>query len=961
MALFKQIAEQIRRTLKWSLVFLFLVLANASFSQNNDSDILFEKARVEGGNNNFAKAATYCKMALMLAPLDMDIKEYLGKCYMELGRFEESRITLLEVLKKSPKRVEARHYLLNIEFQTERYSSAVCYANELLEITPYAKTLWIKKIQLYRLMKNEVEAHRATVRLFHIFPEDDEVRQLYNSLLKEEAIAAGKRQDHAKAIEQYEQALLTATNDAELFLNLVNAYIRIGNFDKALETANKGLYYLPTNKDIFDKKIGVLEKKQDYAQAIDAVQLRLKIAPSQEYTVLLNYLLSESARHQRNADPYELYGQLYARDKSNTEAYTYLLNTALSRGYFGAAQELIYEGLKGSPSSKELLSKLLYLYEMQQNKDGERSTVVKLHQLYPYDADVLEKYQKIQFSQAVEDMENKQYRSALPVFLSLKNHPDYGFSASKALISIYIAQNRFDKALDIVDELIAQTPDNHHLMIRKIDVYVHKGDYETAYDLLANFQNQYPDVQEYRDMADELAVDYVKQLREFEDFTKIKEVTDNMIFANPKNKLAYLYGIGARLERGEFLEAIDVTEIALIYFPNDKDFKMRLAGIYADANQTDDALRLLADLRKEYPYNSLFRDAYIEQLYKKGRELQRADNTSQAVQVYQEIISITPKDSLAPLKIANILISENQLDEAMQAVDTGLFYHPDNNDLIYKKAVVFELQNNFEKSLEYYKRYIPPYHLLDAHRDLLDYIESRTYKNQVNLSYLRVTTDSIFLQTSVATFDYTRVFKNNALTMRYNYAARTLGIGSQFELDWYRELKNKASYLANIGVSDRFFPAFKAGLSFYHPLKSDYTVETGARYLRFRPERNLYMGILGLEKTFNRTWVNLRGSVIYADQKFYNSILGQSRFYMKNERNYLLAQASIGTIPEVANLDFQLNSFLSFVNTMVGAGYFHHFNYSTSLGVMGNWYSFRLAPDRIVNLYHVFISVRHKF
>lgn len=955
------ISKSPQATFKYAFLLLTLVFCFNGFSQSKDSDILFEKARIEGKKENFSKAAEYCEMAMKYAPYDMDIKEYYGKCQMELGQFEEARITLLDVLKRSPKRVEARHYLLNIEFQTKRYSSAVCYANELLEITPYAKTLWMKKIQLYSLMNNKIEAHRATVRLYHIFPEDEEVRALYNNLLKEEALAAAKKQDHVKAVEQYELALKATTNDKELYLSLINAYIRIGNYDKALETANRGLYYLPTNKEIFDKKIGVLEQKQEYGKAIEAVQFKLKTTPTQEYATLLNYLLSESARFNRNSDPYELYGQLYARNPSNIEAYNYLLNTALARGFFGAAQELLHDGLRSSPNSKDLLSKQLYLYEMQQNKDGERATITKLRQLYPNDSDVAEKYNKLQYLQAKEDLNNQQFRSALPVFLSLVNHPEFGESCKDGLYTIYVAQNKYDKALEIAEDQIIRNPENHKYIIKKLDVYTKKGDYETAYNAALERQNLYPNAVEYKDYIDEISVQYVKRLQEEENFNEIIKVTDRLVFSDPYNKLAYLYSIGARLQMNQYNDAIDVAEVALMYFPNDKDFKLRLAGIYSQAKQTDESLRLLQELRNDYPFNSTIRDAYVDELYQKGKILQQNNQKRDAVLVYQQILQLKPNDSLAPIKVANILIVENELDAAMQAIDSGLVYHPENNDMIYKKAVIYEKMEDFENALIFYKKYIPKYYQLDEHRNLLDYIESRNFKNQVNMSYLRVTTDSIFLQTSVATFEYLRQWKNNVLVARYNYAARVNGIGSQLEMDWYHDFKDSASILVNAGYANRFFPVFKAGISFYQPLKKDYTLELGVRYLRFQPNRNLWMGVVGVEKTYNRYWLNLRTTLITDLERVYNSILGQGRFYMKNERNYLLAQASVGTIPEVANLDFQLNTFLSYVNTMVGAGYYHHFNYSTSMGIQGNWYTFRISQDRLENLYHFFITVRHKF
>jgi hypothetical protein len=37
-------------------------------------------------------------------------------------------------------------------------------------------------------------------------------------------------------------------------------------------------------------------------------------------------------------------------DNSNKDAYDYLLNTAIARGYNGAAQDLLNKGLKSNPS-----------------------------------------------------------------------------------------------------------------------------------------------------------------------------------------------------------------------------------------------------------------------------------------------------------------------------------------------------------------------------------------------------------------------------------------------------------------------------------------------------------------------------------------------------------------------------------------------------------------------------------
>ena len=318
---------------KHLVLILFLAIVTNLWSQTLNSDDLFTEAKKAALEQNFSKAAGYCEKALEKNPLDMDVKELLGKCYMELGRLQEARITLLQVLEASPKRVDSRHYLMNIETQSERYSSAVCYANELLEVTPYSKSLWMKKIGLYRMMDNEVEASRAIKRLYHIFPEDSEVSDLYQNSLKEHASNLAKNHDYLAQEKLYDEVLKLNNKDAEAYLNLINAQIKLGNYNSAMQTAEKGNYFLPNNQEIFLKKIAVLELQHEYQDAIDLVKKERKRAPSANLAKLENYLLSESARYHKNADPFELYSQIYARNKGNKEAYNYLLSTSLSRGY----------------------------------------------------------------------------------------------------------------------------------------------------------------------------------------------------------------------------------------------------------------------------------------------------------------------------------------------------------------------------------------------------------------------------------------------------------------------------------------------------------------------------------------------------------------------------------------------------------------------------------------------------
>lgn len=944
------------------LLFAFICLSSSIAYAQKSSDDFFQLAKKEGNvHQNFSKALEYCKEAAKLAPLDMDIQEYLGKCYLELGQLEQARIVLLKVLDKSPKRVDARHYLLNIETQTKRYSSAICYANELLEITPYSKTLWQRKIGLYNMMDNKVEASRATKRLYQIFPEDQEVRALYQTILKEEALASAKSQDLSHTAKQYEKSLEFTNDDPEVYVNLVNTYIKLGDYTRASETADKGLYYFPYNRELITRKVGILQERDDYYKAIAFVEEQNRKMPSPYYAELLKYLRSEMAMYYRNTDPYTLYGQIYESDKSNKDAYDYLLNTSLSRGYYPAADELIEQGLKSNPNSKDLLSKQLYLYELQQNKPKEEATLNKLYALYPNDSDVLEKYNTWSFIKAKADYKDKNYQEAEPAFLRLSQFRDYHTFSQQYLFAIYLDQGEYDQAATIIDDLIVKNPDDHQHILRKADLLLAVGDYQQAYDLVYSYSNQYPNEAQLQYAKSDISVKYIKHLNEEENFEQSAIIATNLMLTEPNNPQAYRYAIGAFASSGNYAEAKETAEMALVNFPENRDFRLSLADIHSKQGEHQEAVAILKELNTEYPYNSTIKGALLEELYLLAKQHETQRNMVRAKIAYREMLVLKPKDTLSAIKLTKILIREKTYLDALSVVNSSLKLNPNHNELTYLKGQIYEKQENYAEAVKLLSLYEPACGEIEAHKDYLGFLESQLLKNQVNVSYLRSSSDYASINTSIATFEYLRLEKKNTYIARINYAAKEEGVGVQAEADWYHTFEDKSYFIANAGVSNKYFPELKAGLSYFVPFKEVYFGELGARYAKLRDDRNLLTGIIGIEREFSGVWLNLKGMILSDSEDLYHNILLQSRFYLDNDKDYITVMASAGTAPEDQKLDFQTNTMLSYVNTMVGGGYFRNITYRTSFGVMGNWYNFKIAKDYYVNQYNLFLTIKTKF
>ncbi|MGV3459132.1 MAG: tetratricopeptide repeat protein [Flavobacterium sp.] len=940
----------------------FCLLSGSAYAQEYSSDDYYAMAKKEGNEKkNFKKATEYSEKASELAPLDMDIREYLGKCYLELGQLDKARIVLLEVLQRSPKRVDARHYLLNIDIQQKRYASAVCYANELLEITPYSKTLWFRKIELYHLMDNSMEANRETRRLYQIFPEDEEIRYMYNNVLKEDARKMNKSGDITNAVKQYEDALRINKRDQESYLNLINLYIRAGNYPAALSTADRGLNELPGNKAILDKKVGILEEMHEYPRAMDIVQEQIRRGDSGYYRQMMKYLTAEAARHYKNSDPYELYGKLYEQDKSNKEARDYRLNTAISRGYFADAQEMLTPALKSDPTNKELLSKQLYVYESRQDKQGQRKTVEQLYRLYPGDSDVRDKYDAIKFDDAKAEFATGNYKAALPVFARLSTHPVYGKPASNYLFATYLAQKSYPRALEQIDRLIDSYPGEQEYILKKIDLLADMGNYEEAYFMAETFAKQNPDNDEYRYMLNDISGEYIKQLIEKEDYGTMKLVADKVLASGNKDLQAYNYAISARLLVSDYNGAQELIQQALLLYPDNKELRLKEAGVYSQAGNHQKAVEVLQGLVADYPYNSTYKSSLVEEMLLDARQKEQKEQYLDAIKVYNEILMLKPNDTVAPIRLANLYIRRQEYVEAMLVVDRALTYNAENQDLIYLKGVIYELQGDYKNARLWQGKYIPPAHKLEEHKEHLDYLEALMLKNQAIMSYLKATNDSAVFSASVATFEYMRFERNNVYVGRINYAARTAGTGVQGEIDWYHTFKDKSYILANAGIANRYFSDYKLGLSFYMPFRKTYEGELGLRFAGLPDGRNLFTGILGLSKTYANVWLNARVSLLNDGEDMYHTILGQARFYMRNQKDYAQVMASVGTAPEDQKLDFQTNTLLSYVNTMVGAGYFHYLSNRTSVGVLGNWYNFKVTENTYLNQYNLFLTLRTKF
>lgn len=295
---------------------ILLVLALSSFcltAQKKSSDSLYVIAKVWGQQKgNYRKALEFTKRANELSPKDIDIQEYLGKCYLELGQYDKARYILRNAADARLQNYTALTYLLNVEYETKRYSSAICYVNEMLEQTPYERGLWIKKMNLYRDMGNDVEALREMKRINQIFPNDTEIHDNYVYMLSQQGREA---EDYGSTKTIYEQIIEEDTDNKEAYLMLIkNELENNGNPNTALSYTTRALQKMPGDTQLIKKKIGLLEETGNFNQALDFLEEKKNYLTINEYNELNIYLRNQAADFYENTDPYVINKKIYAQN-----------------------------------------------------------------------------------------------------------------------------------------------------------------------------------------------------------------------------------------------------------------------------------------------------------------------------------------------------------------------------------------------------------------------------------------------------------------------------------------------------------------------------------------------------------------------------------------------------------------------------------------------------------------------
>lgn len=924
---------------------VFLMLAGTSYAYKADKLYLpgqyADQVTSLFAQHHWSKGKDLLDEGLTKWPKDPNLNYLAGRYWMNAKDLTKARYHLVKACQERYNHVEAKQLLVQLEEITGNYSSAICYINELLEVNPYSKNLWIKKVDLYKKLGNFEEANELLKRLNIIYANDAFVSGEYYSVLENLLQQARRNGDIVQQEETLKELVRINPTDVDYQIQLANVLIRQGRMNDALDYLSGAIERIPGNVDLIRKTAGLLMETGRNMGALAMARAQMNAHPEKpELRELYNQLMTISAQMEREADSYVLYSKVYDK-RHDMESLSFLLKESQRRGYFEDALMYIQEMRKKQGDSPALVMQEYEVLLRMERKERAYNMIQEAAWKFPQSYDINLAACHVKMANAADAMKEERYRDAIEPLSFVQKYcvePDYKASAARRLFLCYKYLNDMPNAEIMLRERMYFDPP-YLINIERASLYADKGRKDDALDILYSAWRATPkdSLQQRRVIAGaygELAIPYLRQSREEGASPRIIDICDVMLEMDATDYWALRYAAGAAKEPDNYINT------GFDAYPSDAFFRTKKAARMSQREGRHlEALELLKPLTEEYPGDEVIAGVYTDISLRYSREL----------------------------------LKNRKYADVAPILDSALTRNPDNKELRYERGRLFEKERQWDSAYVYQAAYQPSVLEEKEYLARMDALLSRSYKNHVETSFDIMRFADSHQLTGMANIYYSRKWGKNLWTLRVGYTGRDVtldqsegtnpdaflgGRGLLAGLGWSRDLNAKWTVALNGAFANQYFPNVSADATITRHFANELDAELGAVYRLLDEDTNF----LGANAGVSRMWehVFLGGKVtggLMHEKLFVNASV-RFRFYpYYGGRSFLEVQAGGGTAPELSFLNYYYDPVVyDHLNTFLSTGGHWMLASNLEVSVSGSWSTlYNLASDK-VNYRNLFIA-----
>ncbi len=336
----------------------------------------------------------------------------IGTYWYHEGNLGLARRYLLLALEDDDSNSEALEILVKLEEREGNYSTAIVHINDLLSFSPYNIRLWRKKIELYRLLDNDVEANRLLERLAVIYPNDEQVRNdlIYQKEL--EYVRLSKQGNEKESQQAIEELIIRNPKDVQYYIALSGSLLKEGKMDDAAAVCARGVINTGGNRTLIRRRVGILADCARYQEAEQYLDECIRKYGSTGLSELRDNLHQDAAYAADAADVYTRHERIYATTNSD-EALDWLVSNSMQRGWWDDARFYLKEQERKNGTSSQLLAKQ---YVVEKRLGNDRAAARILEDWYAADTsdqDVREMLAEKRLREGTDMMQDEMWAEAL--------------------------------------------------------------------------------------------------------------------------------------------------------------------------------------------------------------------------------------------------------------------------------------------------------------------------------------------------------------------------------------------------------------------------------------------------------------------------------------------------------------------------------------------------------------------
>ncbi|WP_430612151.1 tetratricopeptide repeat protein [Flavobacterium sp. JP2137] len=901
---------------------LLMLLLSSIFSYGqididlNDKEALTEKINSFCKKGEWETAKNWLDISLKKHPDDSELRMLLGKYYIEKKRYQKARFELNKSLIIKPNNSDSKKLLLHLETVTKRYSSAIGYVNDLLKSSPYSKELWLKKIDLYRKQGNAIEADRLLKRLAEIYPEDPSILRNLNYQM-EVAIAQKRKLGQFDEVIELNKSLLKANpTTLEYYLDLIDLYIKTGDYSQALNITERGLNQFPNRSELVLKKLSLYDQSQQYEAGLQYINQQKKLSNSSYLDQQYDYFLSLAAQSVKNGNPLVLFGKILEKDAGNTEAFDQVFNQLVAQHQYDEALAVLNRYRKATGNSKNLDLRELTVSKAIGDVFKTKALLRKLYAKYPQDLDLQAAYVQLTIQDAQDAMRDNNYTMSLDLWKTVNQLGDQVQIdlARAGLYHTYLQMGNYSEAeatLNAMSDWQSQQIPHFFKMAELYYLQNRIDDAITSYELGIQKTDLAQKAYALKGY-EELMVKIIKKSLEDFAFPTAMQHTARWLEQDSINQQALHYAINFSVTMKQWKNMKHYAQIAADAYPSDSHFKIKLAeSLQLSDHNYEESLQLLSAAVTANPYHEKLSAAYIQTVSNYSQQLLKDKNA-------QRLLDLTT---------------------------TALALNPNDKEIKYLKGLAYEQQKN-DSAYYYQKNYEPALLEVAEFKQHLNYLYFKTLKNQLSTTQIisRLQNSGSFQNTT--NLLYSRQGENQLWTAQANYTGKSDGQGVQGIAGWTKQWSPRWSHQIGLGIANNYFPKIITEASLIRSWTNGWEGEAGLGFRQLSTDEKLYNLLFSVSKEFDDFRIDLKLNQFSLEKIWLYNLGINGKYFMESPKNYLLLLGGIGSSPAVELIDLQnLNTF-SIINTQVGAGMGRLIAKNISANIIGTWYHFK-SQDQV--------------